>query len=70
MAEWNEREDATYRASVQSKLDAILTQTQLTNGRLRAAEIAIAVLKVGYAVGAIVGAALFVWLLNRGAVGR
>ncbi|MBP8273530.1 MAG: hypothetical protein KAY59_03825 [Acidobacteria bacterium] len=58
-------EESTYRSFVAEKLVTILAEVQKTNGRVREAEIAIAVLKVGYAVGAIVFAACFAWLLQR-----
>jgi hypothetical protein len=75
--QWNSKEEETYRESVQDKLDAILRQTTLTNGRLRTAEEAISksdksieMLKVGYFLGAFVFGAVFVWALNAWGPGR
>jgi hypothetical protein len=44
---------------------AILIQTTMTNGRVRKAEIAIAVLQWGYGLGAVLAAAWFFKLWER-----
>jgi hypothetical protein len=62
--QWNSKEEETYRKSVQDKLDAILDQTTLTNGRMRAAEKAITMLQAGYFLGAFVFGTVFAWALN------
>jgi hypothetical protein len=64
MAEWNEREEVTYRKAIDDKLDLILEQTTRTNGRLWTAEMRIAVLSWGYGLAAVVGAAAFAWILS------
>jgi hypothetical protein len=55
---------------VQDKLDAILNQTTLTNGRLRTAERAITALQVGYFLGAFVCGTVFAWALNTWGPGK
>jgi hypothetical protein len=75
--QWNSKEEETYRHSVQDKLDAILRQTTITNGRMTAAETAISksdkaieMLKAGYFVGAFVFGAVFVWALTTWGPGK
>lgn len=58
-------EERMYRAFVSDKLITILSEVQRTNGRVRRAEVAIAVLQVGYAVGAAIGLALMVWMFSK-----
>lgn len=64
MSQWSEKEEETYRDSVSNRLDAILTQVKETNGRLRSAEVKIAVLSWGYALGAFITGSVFVWALS------
>lgn len=52
-------------ASVSEKADLILDKQDVTNGRVRASEKAIAVLQVIGAVGTFLAAAAFAYLLNR-----
>lgn len=47
------------------KLDAILAEVKLTNGRVRTAEKAIAVLQVGYVVGGAILAGVGAWLFGK-----
>lgn len=49
-------EQTTYREFTRDTLNAILAQVTATNGRLRKAEVAIAVLQWGYALGAAIAA--------------
>lgn len=58
---WNSKEEDTYRAAVKEKLDAILEQTTITNGRLRKAERKIDVLMVAYGA----GSAILAWLIAK-----
>jgi hypothetical protein len=46
------------------QLAAVLLEQKATNGRVRRNEVAIAVLQVGYVLGAFIFGAGFVWLLN------
>jgi hypothetical protein len=46
------------------QLAGILSEAKLTNGRLRRAELGIAVLQVGYLVGAFIFGGVFLWALN------
>lgn len=46
-------------------LSGIYTEQKLTNGRVRRAEVAIAMLQVGYALGAFVLGGLFLWAVNK-----
>jgi hypothetical protein len=52
----NDREEDTYRLFVRENLAAILTEVRATNGRVRKAEINIAILQWGYGLAALVGA--------------
>jgi hypothetical protein len=58
-------EEATYRAFMKDAVAAILIQPTMTNGRVRKAEIAIAVLQWGYGLGAVLAAAWFFKLWER-----
>jgi hypothetical protein len=49
---------------VKKQLADIYTEAKATNGRVRRNEVAIAVLQVGYVLGAFVLGAVFVWALN------
>ena len=51
-----DREENTYRQFVRDNLAAILAEVRATNGRVRKAEIQIAILQWGYALAAVIGA--------------
>lgn len=55
----SESAEDMHRRHVTARLDEILAQVQLTNGRVRRAEIAIAVLQWGYGL----GAAVLAWMV-------
>jgi hypothetical protein len=55
-------EELTYRKFVMDTLIDIKSEVKQTNGRVRAHDVAIAVLQVGYVIG---GAFLIWWLSNQ-----
>lgn len=50
--------------AITDKLDLVLAKQDTTNGRVRKAEIAVAVLQWGYGLGAFLGAAWFAWFFS------
>jgi|JI10StandDraft_1071094.scaffolds.fasta_scaffold89142_3 hypothetical protein len=60
-----ETPESVHLQYIKERLDQILDQTTATNGRLRKAEIAIAILQWGYGLGAAVTAAWFFNLLGK-----
>lgn len=46
------------------QLASIYAEAKLTNGRVRRAELSIAVLQVGYLLGAFIFGGVFLWALN------
>lgn len=58
-------EEDTYRQFVRETLGQILEQAKITNGRVRNSEKAIAVLQVGYVVGAFVTGLFAQYVFNN-----
>jgi hypothetical protein len=60
-----ETPESVHLLYIRERLDEILEQTIATNGRMRRAEIAIAILQWGYGIGAAVTAAWFFNLIGK-----